>query len=454
MRRKPRIQAEARALGDVELEDIVLGSLMAHGLRSYEPIAAIVNRSTFITERSRIVFGAIEILAAEGDFGLSTVANRLYETGELDRVGGAGTLNDIHSKALGADLVPFARTLAKKARARHALALVQKISRTIEAGDNPSSNDIEGLQEATSPQVAGRLTIESLPAVGATQQAVRYIVKPELPLGALVGFTGNSGSGKSTLVTAMIRAANAVGIPALVLDRENPRAVVLDRMNRLGLNDGPRLRWAGGWLGEEVPGPDSPVVLEWVRQCEPKPLVVIDSLVAFMGGDENSATEMRAFMNHLRRLADMGATVAVIHHDGKSENSVDYRGSSDFKAALDQAFHVTNFGADARLDRLRLRCFKSRYGFFGEVVYLYADGRMVREDRTESPALTVGEQMTSILRSNPGATQRSLDNLIQKAGINRARARQWLSDGVLAGLVRRENGANRSAHFYLEVDAD
>ncbi|MEO5923812.1 MAG: AAA family ATPase [Bryobacteraceae bacterium] len=446
----PKPNGEACALGDVELEDIFVGSLMAHGLKSYELIAAIVDRSTFITDRNRIIFGAIQILAAEGEFGLSTVADRLYTTGEVARIGGFGTLNDIHGKALGPDLVAFAQTLAKKARQRQALALVEKISRTIEVGDLLSTTDIEALHELVSPQVGGGLPIEALPAVGATQEAVSYIIDPELPLGALVGFTGNSGCGKSTVVTAMIRVANAAGIPALVLDRENPRAVVYDRMNRLGLIDGPLVRWAGGWL-EEVPGPDSSIVREWVRRCEPKPLVVVDSLVAFMGGDENSATEMRAFMNHLRRLADMGATVALIHHDGKSESSVDYRGSSDFKAALDQAFHVTNNGADGRLDRLRLRPFKSRYGLARDVLYLYADGRMVKDDRAEAPVITLAEQMASTLRSNPGATQRTLDKLILKAGINRARARQWLNDGVLSGLVRREKGAKKSFHYYLKM---
>ena len=159
------------------------------------------------------------------------------------------------------------------------------------------------------------------------------------------------------------------------------------------MQDGPRLRWWGGWCGE-VPGPGSLQVRRWVESCDPKPLVVVDSLIAFLGADENDSATMRKFMNGVRWLADRGATVEVIHHDGKSETARDFRGSSDFKAAVDQAFHVSNLGSDSRLDRLTVRCFKSRYGFTGSLIYHYADGRMVRDERTDAPARAVADELT------------------------------------------------------------
>ena len=36
---------------------------------------------------------------------------------------------------------------------------------------------------------------------------------------------------------------------------------------------------------------------------------------------------------------------------------------------IDQAFHVTNISSDGKLDRIRLRCFKSRFGLSGNLVY-------------------------------------------------------------------------------------
>jgi hypothetical protein len=35
--------------------------------------------------------------------------------------------------------------------------------------------------------------------------------------------------------------------------------------------------------------------LDWVVACDPKPLIVVDSLVSLHGGDENDATETRAY---------------------------------------------------------------------------------------------------------------------------------------------------------------
>ena len=186
------------------------------------------------------------------------------------------------------------------------------------------------------------------PAVADAARCIRYLREPELPDASVIALTGDSGSGKSTIATAFVRNAIAKGIPCLILDRETPRPVAADRMHRLGLVDCELLRWWGGWKGE-ARGPDSPEVVQWVRSVEPRPIVVIDSLIAFLEGDENDATAMRAFMHGSRRLADMGATVNVIHHDGKAGSAKDSRGSSDFKAAVDQAFHVTNISRDGKL---------------------------------------------------------------------------------------------------------
>jgi predicted ATP-dependent serine protease len=146
---------------------------------------------------------------------------------------------------------------------------------------------------------------------------IRYLVDDVLPEGAVIGLTGDSGSGKSTLACAWAGKVVARGVAALLLDRENPISVVQDRFDRLGITDGPLLRVWGGWLLEEAPQPASPIVLDWVKACHPRPLIIVDSLSAFYGGDQNDAGEMRTFMNQCRKLADLGSTVAVIHHDGQ-----------------------------------------------------------------------------------------------------------------------------------------
>jgi archaellum biogenesis ATPase FlaH len=294
-----------------------------------------------------------------------------------------------------------------------------------------------------------RYRVKDIPSVrecGGT--AIEYIREPELPKGAVVALTGDSGSGKSTLVTAWARDA---GVPVLFLDRENPVTVIIDRLQRLGFEDGPHLRFWGGWLPEQAPLPDSSAVIEWVKSCSPNPLLVVDSLIAFHGGDENDAGQTRAFMHRCRRVADLGATVVVIHHDGKSETAKDFRGSSDFKAAIDLGFHVANFG-DGRLDKIVLRPFKVRIQVAGEISYDYADGRFIRRGRSETQQPTC-EQLTTILRLNPGVTSRKFEELAISRNIGRQRARDFVSAGLLAGSIRREVGTrNLKKHFLVRDD--
>ena len=157
---------------------------------------------------------------------------------------------------------------------------------------------------------------------------------------------------------------------------------------------------------------------------------------------------MRSFMNGARHLADLGATVIVIHHDGKADSARDFRGSSDWKASVDQAFHVTNVTSDGKLDRLNLRCYKSRYGFSGSLVYQYAGGRFVRDERADAPARTAADQLTDLLRQNPGLTLTAFEALAIKAGIPRSRTRNFLLGGERSG-IRAESGARRAVHYSL-----
>src|SRR5258708_30968774 len=128
-------------------------------------------------------------------------------------------------------------------------------------------------------------------------------------------------------------------------------------------------------------------------------------------------------MHRCRRIADLGATVVLIHHDGKSEKAKDFRGSSDFKAAVDLGLHVSNFGADGRLDKLVLRPFKQRIQVGGEITYEYADGRFVRTGAAETRQ-TISEQLTALLRLNPGVTARRFEELANERNLGRNRARQ------------------------------
>ena len=191
-----------------------------------------------------------------------------------------------------------------------------------------------------------------------------YLIDNLLPVGSITALTGASGEGKTTIAIALASAIERgepfAGMatrrrPVLYLDRENPLGAVVERHERLGVTGiSDNYRYWGGWCRDKVPDPTSETVMSWVMATEPRPVIIIDSLIAFSQVDENDATKVRAYTGGLRRLADAGATVILLHHCGKGESTKHYRGTSGFEDSLDIGYVVTNIGPDSsRLDHVR-----------------------------------------------------------------------------------------------------
>jgi hypothetical protein len=443
---------------NIDAEKFILGSILLDGSR-FADIAGALREDDFALEKHRRIFARMTGMYSRGEaIDRVTLANELLKRGELESVDGLSYLVSLDDGLPHiAHLDSYVRIIRDKAALRRiAIAAQYMMTRALLAEEDPAEvlKAAESILAGLRTDTAETGRIDDLPPVGALQESVCYIREPELPEGAIIALTGNSGSGKSTLATAWARDAIAAGRPVLILDRENPRSVVADRMLRLGLNDSPLLRWAGGWIGQDAPGPDAEAVIAWVRACAAKPLVSVDSLAAFLDGDENSATDMRRFMHFCRRLADAGACVVIIHHDGKADTAKDFRGSSDFKSAVDQAFHTTNVSSDLRLDRIRLRCFKSRFGFCGELVYRYDCGKVTRDESVHAPARAEADQFAALLRLNPGITSTAFEDKAAAAGLGRNRARAYINDGVLTGFIIRKTGRKNAQMHALKEGND
>ena len=197
--------------------------------------------------------------------------------------------------------------------------------------------------------------------------AIEWMVEGILPRASVTLLAGEPGSYKTWLALALLRGVAAGGhflgrkcaqASVLYLDRENPLAVMRERLAVLGIGQSAAAdcRIWGGWLDDAPPGIGDIRILEIAR--ERRPLIVFDSLIRFhAAADENSATEMSMVMADLRALANAGATVVALHHKPKSEGA-HYRGSSDIAGGVDTAWAVSR-DRDAGL--LRLECFKSRF---------------------------------------------------------------------------------------------
>jgi energy-coupling factor transporter ATP-binding protein EcfA2 len=413
-----------------------------------------LDASDFSLEKHRRIFGHLKNLF-EQKLPLDLLARELMATGQLESVGGLSYLAELTDNLPPlVNIGTYIAIVKEQAVLRRTLGLAQMVmNQCYEHGAKPDeilASYTEKIKSLRGEIGSSTAAIDRLPAVGAVdEEEASYIVAPELPVGSVVAFTGESGCGKSTLCTMYAREAIARGRPVLVLDRENPRSVIRERLQRLGIEESDILRWWGGWNEEEPPSPGSAIVRNWVKCCERGPLVVIDNAAAFQGGDENDAMEMRAFMNQARILASLGACVIVLHNSGKAETSREYRGSSDFKASVDQAFKVENISSDSNLGQIRLRCFKSRYGFAGSVIYHYAEGRFTRDDRPKAEQASNADRMTAILRQNPGCTGAKFESLAASLGMPRQLARAYLENGVLGELILREKGTRNQFRYFL-----
>lgn len=306
------------------------------------------------------------------------------------------------------------------------------------------------------PDSAERLPrVEDLPSLFALETApITWLIDGLLPEGCVVMISGDSGSGKSTLATAW-GAHIALGVPfagrataqreVLILDRENPAPVVKDRLLRLGTQDGGGLRFWGGWLEHEAPHPCSAAILEWVARTSPKPVIAVDSAIAFLLGDENSSTDVRKFLHPLRQLAAAGATILLLHHSGKGDSTLDYRGSSDWKAGIDVGFVLANIGDPARFARVRLRCFKRRIDVVSDLILEFDESSATFYERGGNSKQDADSAIAhAILTETGNLTGKAFEDEAVRRGLGRNRARAILDNWTRSGKVRQTGGPRGS----------
>jgi energy-coupling factor transporter ATP-binding protein EcfA2 len=312
------------------------------------------------------------------------------------------------------------------------------------------------------PRVIQR--IEDLPCLENLDNGnIDWVVDGMIAAGAMHLITGDAGAGKSTLVSAMGHAVSrgdefleraTSKRPVLLLDAENPIAAVGERFRRLGIESHDGFRVWGQWVGEDPPAAGGDVVMEWVARCEPSPLVIIDSLIAFNPGAENDSSEMRRYLAQYRKLAAAGATVVLLHHIGKSETARDYRGSSDIKASIDIGYKLTNLGDCSRLSLLELKAFKQRFSVVPMLHLRYEDGNFAVDGRefptTVSP---LPASLCELLKLHPGVTGKDFEKLAAGHGHGRNQARSFLTAGVKQGTIHIKPGpCNRNLHFWRGPD--
>jgi len=286
-------------------------------------------------------------------------------------------------------------------------------------------------------------SIKNLPRVSDLTVEMEWLVDDFIPLESVVILTGESGCGKSTLTLAL---ANAVAHGerflgraskqrhVLIVDRENGPRVYRERFDRLQIHENEYMHVWGQWNEAQPGGPETKEIESFAK--EEHPLIIFDSLVAFHEGSEQDAGETRDCMNGFRNLASLGATVIVIHHTGKGENTKEYRGSSDIKASVDVAYLLKSDDPTV-LRFLELSCFKSREGVLEPVkIEVSEGGQFISVHDSQC------EVVERAMREHPRSNTRQIEEFANQ--IPQKKVQSILNLGLAKHRYRRVKGPNNS----------
>jgi hypothetical protein len=123
----------------------------------------------------------------------------------------------------------------------------------------------------------------------------------------------------------------------MYFDEENGEVLLYDRFKKLcqGADiDPPSNLFVSVYSGIKLDMNDSSsILLSLVDKFNPK-LLIFDSMVRIMEGDENQSTDVRLVFDTIKPILEKNISVLIIHHTGKKNNNdmLDLRGSSDFGA--------------------------------------------------------------------------------------------------------------------------
>ena len=458
----PPVNGDLRNFVDADVESIVLAGILSGGEDAYSQVQHLT-ADDFALEKHRLIYSAVQQIADEINPGLDSVLQRLRETGKLEAVGNLTGLIDVHRQAIpGMRLDGFAKSLRTKSVDRQACRIAAKLTKFVELGFGANSEEAlsvaEELRGLAGPSRQGVhfARVDDLPRVEDIGSAdIEWDVEDLVPRATVVLLTAESGAGKSTFSCALGYAVSkgkdflgrkTTKRPVLVLDAENPSVAVIERFQRLRIETDDNFRVWGQWTGEDPPAAGGAIVLDWIARCDPKPLIIVDSLIRFHSGEENDSTETQKYMGTYRKLAAAGATIVLLHHIGKSDSAQDYRGSSDIKAAVDVAYKLTSLGDGAQLSLLELRAFKQRISVTPQMYVRYLDGEFMTDSR--ETIKTVTEKFVELLEANPGITTGKFEKLAAERNLGRNKARAFLKSGIASGIIRPEGEGNRREHFW------
>ncbi len=408
-----------------------------------------VNPTDFYLLRHRWLWEACQTLAANGgQIDQMLVLDELERQGRVKEGCDFSYLTELIRQTPTAFNAPtYAARVKETAKRRRLITIAGDIAK---AAFDRKTDITEAIAESTQRLTAtmeaptpGGLRVLSLAELLALQaESVDWLLADLIPAGGLAILAGMPASGKTFLALDLAlavatgqrgwgREITASG-PALYVDNENAPQLLVNRMRAL-------------LAGRNITAPDSlhfvpgqPISLAdagsvselgGAVSATDARLVVLDSLVRFMGGaDENDAAAAARAMGGLRSLANAhGCSVLVVHHLRKSGATSTataleaVRGSGDLVAAMDSVFIVRGADGQGNLTTAKSRWLETPAPFGFAIASNGAATTITIGDATgsvKSKTRLVVEATREILKKSAGAlTRREIQSLLESEGI-------------------------------------
>jgi replicative DNA helicase len=312
----------------VEAEQAVLGGLMLDN-RRFDEIAEIISATDFYRQDHRLIFGAAERLAGDGEpLDVVTLAEFLDRAGDIEDAGGLSYLAELAKKTPGAaNIRAYADIVRERSILRQLVEVSGKISDSAFNPQGRNSNEVldeaernvfqiaeSRVKEGTGPQTINPILTKALSRIE------EMFESGETTTGLTTGFkdldewtsgmqpsdllivAGRPSMGKTTFAMNIVEnALITTGAPILVFSMEMPAdALVMRMLSSLGRIDQSRIR--SGRLEED----DWPRLTSAVSLLKDKPLYIDDT-------PGLSPTEMRS---RARRIArENGGQLGLIMVD-------------------------------------------------------------------------------------------------------------------------------------------
>ncbi len=343
----------------------------------------------FSDESNRLIWTAVQQLIGRGAVvDIITVFEQLRDTGQHEACGGLQYLNAIFQATLDTRRVAAHAAIVKEKAARRKIEAIGQAVQKVALAPMPSADHAakvtalaNDLTRLTNPalRTVGPATAEAsdhLPLLTLAQlqekaAQVSWLVKGAVPTESLGVMFGASGAFKSFLaIDLALHVAHGINW----LGRKTRQAPVI----MIAAEGGTGLwRRVEAWHRERgVSWQDAPVyvipmsvdlttdcfrVIEAASAVGVVPgLMVIDTLSQTFSGEENSATEVAAYLRELGLWfrESWGCSVLVIHHSGHTATERP-RGSSAIRANVDYMLGVHR---DEREMIATLSCHKQKDG--------------------------------------------------------------------------------------------